>query len=233
MSDANIHVAKNGKPFGTFSEDDLRAALADGRVSAQDLSWRNGMSAWLPIAQAFPQLIPATASAAFVANDGSIPVTPVTQANEPAQVYPTGWERFGAYFIDGLVVGIPLVVVAAAVGAIVGVALADELEQNIIVIIAQCFGVLIGAVGMTLYYGIIGSSQANATVGQRAMGFKMVDAKTGAAPRNGQVWQWALTRSLALQCCSCIGLLLFIPILTDARKQSLFDSWADLVMVKK
>ena len=86
---------------------------------------------------------------------------------------------------------------------------------------------------MTLYYGLVGSSQANATVGQRAMGFKMVDAKTGAAPRNGQVWQWALTRSLVLQCCSCIGLLLFIPILTDARKQSLFDSWADLVMVKK
>ncbi len=233
MSDDLIHVAKNGKPFGTFTESDLSAALADGRISAQDLCWRNGMSAWLPLSQAFPQLIPTSAASAFVANDASpAPANPAATPL-PAQVYPSGWERFGAYFIDGLVVGIPLVLIAAGVGGVIGFALGDEMEQNMIVIIAQGFGVVIGAVGMTLYYGIIGSGQANATVGQRAMGFKMVDAKTGAAPRNGQVWQWALTRSLALQCCSCIGLLFFIPILTDARKQSLFDSWADLVMVKK
>ena len=233
MSDANIHVAKNGKPFGTFSEDDLRAALADGRVSPNDLSWRNGMSAWLPISQAFPQLIPATASAAFVANDGSMPAPQGAQASRPAQIYPSGWERFGAYFIDGLIVAVPLVIIAVVIGGLIGFSLAGEMEQSNIVVIAQMVGAIIGAIGMTLYYGIIGSSQANATVGQRAMGFKMVDAKTGAAPRSGQVWQWALTRSLVLQCCSCIGLLLFIPILTDARKQSLFDSWADLVMVKK
>jgi hypothetical protein len=28
-------------------------------------------------------------------------------------------------------------------------------------------------------------------------------------------------------------LLFFIPILNDARKQSAFDSWADILMVKK
>lgn len=233
MSGANIHVAKNGKPFGAFSEEDLRVALADGRVSAQDLSWRNGMSAWLPISQAFPQLIPATASAAFVANDGSMPATQGAQASGPAQIYPSGWKRFGAYMIDGLIVAVPLVIVAVVIGAAIGFSLAGEMEQRNIVLIAQGVVAIIGTVVMTLYYGLVGSSQANATVGQRAMGFKMVDAKTGAAPRSGQVWQWALTRSLVLQCCSCVGLLLFIPILTDVRKQSLFDSWADLVMVKK
>jgi len=231
MSEASIHVAKNGKPFGTFSEPDLRAALAEGRVSPDDLSWRNGMSAWLPIAQAFPQLVPTTA-APFVA-DGSSPSASITQASRPAQIYPSGWERFGAYFIDGLIVAVPLVTIAVVIGGLMGFTLAGEMEQSNIVVLAQGVGAIIGAIVMTLYYGLVGSSQANATVGQRAMGFKMVDAKTGAAPRNGQVWQWALTRSLVLQCCSCIGLLLFIPILTDARKQSLFDSWADLVMVKK
>jgi uncharacterized RDD family membrane protein YckC len=228
MSDALIHVAKNGKPFGTFTESDLSAALADGRISAQDLCWRNGMSAWLPLSQAFPQLLPTTsANSAFVANDAS-PATPL-----PAQVYPSGWERFGAYFIDGLVIIVPVLILAGLIGFFIGLTLAGEVEQNGIVLIAQALGITAGAILMTLYFGILGSSEANATVGQRAMGFKMVDAKTGAAPRKGQVWQWALTRTLAVQCCSCIGLLLFIPILTDARKQSLFDSWADLVMVKK
>ena len=233
MSDALIHVAKNGKPFGTFTESDLSAALADGRISAQDLCWRNGMSAWLPLSQAFPQLIPTSAASAFVANDASpAPANPAATPL-PAQVYPSGWERFGAYFIDGLVVIVPVLILAGLIGFFVGLTLAGEMEQNGIVLIAQALGVTAGAIIMTLYFGILGSSAANATVGQRAMGFKMVDAKTGAAPRNGQVWQWALTRTLAVQCCSCIGLLLFIPILTDARKQSLFDSWADLVMVKK
>jgi hypothetical protein len=65
------------------------------------------------------------------------------------------------------------------------------------------------------------------------MGFKMVDARTGAPPQSGQIWQWAFFRSIIMSCCSCIGLLFFIPILNDSRKQSAFDSWADILMVKK
>jgi uncharacterized RDD family membrane protein YckC len=232
MSDAQIHVAKNGKPFGTFTESDLSAALADGRISAQDLCWQNGMSAWLPIAQAFPQLVPTQATAAFVANDGAMP--PAAQAAAaPTQAYPSGWERFGAYIIDVLVMLIPVLIVAALVGALTAVGLRGQLASQSIVLVAQGLGVCVGAVLMMLYYGIMGSASGNATVGQRAMSFQMVDAKTGAAPSKGQVWQWAVTRSLVLQCCSCFGFLLCIPILTDARKQSLFDSWSGLVMVKK
>lgn len=233
MSDANIHVAKNGKPFGIFSESDLSAALADGRISAQDLCWRNGMSAWLPIAQAFPQFLPANPTAAFVANAGTPPPAAPAAAPFPAQSYPTGGERFGAYLIDMLIIVVPIFIIAVAIGVFVGATLAGQMEQEGIVLIAQGLSIVIGGILMTLYFGLLGSSEAHATVGQRALGFKMVDAKTGGAPRNGQVWQWALTRTFALNCCSCIGLLLFIPILTDARKQSLFDSWADLVMVKK
>jgi uncharacterized RDD family membrane protein YckC len=99
--------------------------------------------------------------------------------------------------------------------------------------LAQPIGIFAGFFGSLLYYGLHGTTAHNATWGQRIMGFKMVDAGTGATPQSGQIWQWAFFRSIIMSCCSCIGLLFFIPILNDSRKQSAFDSWANILMVKK
>ncbi len=90
-----------------------------------------------------------------------------------------------------------------------------------------------GFFGSLLYYGILGNTSQNATWGQRIMGFRMTDSRTGAAPESGQVWRWALYRGALTSCCGCIGFLFFIPILDDARKQSAFDRWADILMVRR
>jgi uncharacterized RDD family membrane protein YckC len=220
----NIHVSRNQVTLGTFSEAQIKGGLAQGAITPNDYCWTQGMDGWKTIAEAYPHLLPS----------GSAPIP--SGQNQPESQYPSGGERFGAYLLDGLFMGlmtcgmfIPLFIVIFA--------LAEESNSrdvgNVIGSIAQIFGSIVGLGISILYHGIQGNSAHNATWGQRIMGFKMVDSKTGAAPHSGQVWKWSAFRSLILGCCSCIGWLFFIPILNNPRKQSSFDDWADILMVKK
>ena len=45
----DFHVARDGKHFGPYTEVAARNFLADGRIKADDLCWRPGMDAWLPV----------------------------------------------------------------------------------------------------------------------------------------------------------------------------------------
>lgn len=44
----DLHVAREGKRFGPYTEVAARNYLADGRIKADDLCWRPGMDTWLP-----------------------------------------------------------------------------------------------------------------------------------------------------------------------------------------
>jgi hypothetical protein len=48
---ATFHINRGGTSLGTFSEEDVRAGLRAGRFLGTDLGWREGMAAWLPLAQ--------------------------------------------------------------------------------------------------------------------------------------------------------------------------------------
>lgn len=52
---ANIHIARNHQSMGSFSEDEIREGIRNGRFSADDLAWREGMSAWKPLGEMAPQ----------------------------------------------------------------------------------------------------------------------------------------------------------------------------------
>jgi hypothetical protein len=45
----DFHVARDGKRFGPYTEVAARNYLADGRIKTDDLCWRPGMDAWLPV----------------------------------------------------------------------------------------------------------------------------------------------------------------------------------------
>ena len=219
----HIHVSRNQVTIGVFSEAQIYAGLGQGNLTPNDYCWTEGMTQWKTIREAYPHLIPS--------NPAATPSSP----NQPSANYPSGGERFGAYMLDGLFIGLMSCGVAIPL-ILVLVAAAETDSRNVanaIGSIAKLAGALISCFISLLYHGIQGSSSHNATWGQRIMGFKMVDAKTGAAPQSGQVWKWSAFRSLILGCCSCIGWLFFIPILNHPRKQSSFDEWADILMVKK
>src|SRR5688500_5511526 len=73
-------IHKNGQLAGRFSESDIRAKLADGSFSAEDLAWSDAKSAWQPIPE-FLESLPA-------ANAQSVTVAPPTEksADELATV---------------------------------------------------------------------------------------------------------------------------------------------------
>lgn len=249
--DRKIHVCRSRDTLGVFTEAQLKMALGRGSVTESDFCWTEGMKDWKPISQTYPHLIPARPSAPHVAPAypsathqppsasqtyaPSAPANPAGYVQPQTSAYPTGGERFGAYLLDGLFM--MLMFCGAAVPFFVFLAVIMEGEgrssTRAVQSLAQPIGIFFGFFGSLLYYGIQGTTSRNATWGQRIMGFKMVDARTGAAPQSGQIWQWAFFRSIILSCCSCLGLLFFIPILNDSRKQSAFDSWAGILMVKK
>ena len=228
--DKPIHVNRDQVTIGVFSEAQISAGLGQGSITPNDLCWTEGMKEWKTIREAYPHLSPS----ASAAPPSGIPLMP-SRPGQPSANYASGGDRFGAYLLDGLFMGliscglIVPVVIVLVVSADTDIAQMAQAFRSA----ANLIGVFVGCFISLLYYGIQGNSPQNATWGQRIMGFKMVDSKTGAAPQSGQVWKWAMFRSLILSCCSCIGWLFFIPILNHAKKQSSFDEWADILMVKK
>lgn len=48
-----IHVSREGQQFGPYTQEDVQAYLAEGRLLATDLGWTEGSAEWLPL----PQLV--------------------------------------------------------------------------------------------------------------------------------------------------------------------------------
>jgi hypothetical protein len=84
------------------------------------------------------------------------------------------------------------------------------------------------------YFGLTASSPKQATWGQRLAGLKLVDDRTGARPRTGQTWTWAVLQALTrfLNPALGLGLFVYLPILSHPRGQSPLDSVTHLLVVE-
>lgn len=82
---ATIHVARAETKLGIFSEDEIKEGLRTGRFAPTDLGWREGMTAWRPLAQ-FPEL---------AGEDTPVATPPLSPTPNVAVVAPTGlpWDR--------------------------------------------------------------------------------------------------------------------------------------------
>jgi len=67
---ALIHIARDHKPFGTVTEEELRDGIFSGKFVATDLVWREGMTEWKPLGEMAPQWGMETPAPALV-----VPVT--------------------------------------------------------------------------------------------------------------------------------------------------------------
>ncbi len=252
--EGKIHVSRNQDSLGVFTEAQLKVAIDRGSVYESDFCWTAGMKAWSTIGQSYPHLLPtpnvrgqtsppayppamrpAASTPQAAATPALPPRSPHPQFPAQTQPYPSAGDRFLACLLDGIFLMVlfcgclvPTIGFVALLADGNNRSVAREMES-----VGQFLGFCISLVVGSAYYGLLGNSVHHATWGQRILGFKMADSRTGGPPRSEQVWKWALLRSLLTSCCGCIGLLFFIPILSDPRKQSAYDSWADIVMVRK
>jgi len=69
-----IHLNRAGQSLGQFTPDEVRAGYREGKFTATDLAWRDGMASWRPLADVIDELAPESA-------DGAVPPLPVMVQN--------------------------------------------------------------------------------------------------------------------------------------------------------
>src|SRR5919106_2631987 len=91
----------------------------------------------------------------------SFPPTPPTSTPPGGPTGPRAgfWRRFGAAFVDGLIIGVPIAILAAIVES-------------------GAFGVVYVAAAL-VYFTYFEGSESGQTVGKRALGIRVIDFSSG------------------------------------------------------
>ena len=125
---------------------------------------------------------------------------------------PTGpragfWRRAGAIFIDGIIIGVPLGIIAA---------------------IIQSDGVSLLWIAVALvYFTYLEGSESGQTVGKRALGIRVIDFSSGSSIGYGR----AALRSFGRILSSFLCYLGYFWMLWDKEKQTWHDKIATTVVV--
>lgn len=84
-----IHLNRSGQSLGQFTPDEIRSGYREGKFTASDLAWRDGMEKWRPLGEVIDEIAPDTA------HEPALPV-PATSTGLP-------WEnRAEAGFLPAL-----------------------------------------------------------------------------------------------------------------------------------
>lgn len=144
-----------------------------------------------------------------------------TQSMSPPDVVYAGFvRRVAALMLDGLILGIPVAIVAAVIAIAAGAG-SEEGAINAIFY-------LIYLLSAPLYYALQESSSAQATLGKRALGIKVVDLQGKRISFGRALGRWIAT--------ALSYLTLYIGFLMAAftqRKQALHDFVAGTLVVDK
>ena len=126
---------------------------------------------------------------------------------EAPLVYGGFWERFGAAFIDGLILIIP--------------------NYILLYIAGDGWGNVLSFVMSWLYYAYLESGTTQATVGKKAMGLKVVTTE-GQPISFGQATGRYFGKILSF----LILLIGYLMMIWDEKKQTLHDKMANTLVVK-
>lgn len=117
------------------------------------------------------------------------------------------WTRFGAAFIDGLVIGVPYIIIALAISPVAGYAV-----------------YLLGGIAYFTYFE---GGPTGQTVGKKALGIRVIDFATGGPIGNGRAFIRYIGRIVS-------GLVIYLGylwMLWDPEKQTWHDKMAGSVVV--
>ncbi len=141
------------------------------------------------------------------------------------------WSRFGAAWLDGLVLKVSewLLIRWACVEIADALAL-DSSEEFVALAVFAAVSLY------TLYYGLQLTSGMRGTFSQHLSNFEARDARTGRALTVGQAFGWAFLQAILIPF-ELVGtfllLLCYLPILSKPRHQSVFDRICGVMWVRK
>lgn len=75
-----IHLNRAGQSLGQFTAEELRSGFRDGKFTATDLAWKDGMPTWRPLGEVIDEIAPETRG------EEQVPALPVAADGLP-------WER--------------------------------------------------------------------------------------------------------------------------------------------
>jgi uncharacterized RDD family membrane protein YckC len=210
-----LFIARDGKQTGPFSEEQVRAMLADGSAVAGDLCWQEGQPAWLAISEVLHLPVAAPPPIPPVSTQRNALVPQVGQ-------HPGFLLRFAGYIIDTVVIQVLLY----PVGLILGIAMAGsgELEQETTIIVGTLLSMGVG----WLYYAAMESSTKQGTVGAIALGFFVTDLegkRISFGKASGRYFGMILSFLIL-----CIG---FMMCAWTERRQCLHDILAGCLMYRR
>jgi uncharacterized RDD family membrane protein YckC len=142
------------------------------------------------------------------------PPPPSTPASGPTGPRAGFWRRFAALLIDGLVVGIP---------ALVLIGIGAGVNSGALLVV----GWLLGAVGGIAYEIYFIGSPSGQTPGKRALGIRVVDFATGGPIGYGRSTLRLIGRYISAVVCY----LGYLWMLWDREKQCWHDKMANDVVV--
>jgi uncharacterized RDD family membrane protein YckC len=218
-------------PIGPFTPEQIRQKLHSGEFDLDDLAFMEGLSDWTSLRQVLSRM-----------GGNTRPQLPPSQAYQ-ARVelvkdlrYANVVVRLVAYFIDGLILAIPLVIGKLALLAFAQSpsltpppdATDSMVDQNGDLNILLAFGILVlFMIARWLYFALQESGKAQATLGKRAMGLKVTDLKG----ERIKVVRASL-RYFAGFLSVCTFFIGYVMAGFTARRQALHDILARTVVIK-
>lgn len=237
---------------GPLSAEQLALHFHRGLIRLDTLVWREGLTQWQPL-QAFGdelalERLPSTAAWPTLpaANGGSVtadsPYAPPVAVLTRQPVRETGMlvvhagflKRVAASFLDGLLIGVVVLVLLILGALAMGIGLSSLANDAASGAMAGLvlFGVYVLPIGLQAVYFTWGHASAHqATPGKRAVGIKVVQSNGQRLSTGRSLGRWAAYFFMNLFSCGLTTLVSAILIGTSQRKQGLHDMVADTLVV--
>ncbi|MET0332163.1 MAG: RDD family protein [Dyella sp.] len=235
-----VWIGREGERHGPYQEEDVRQWLRSGELSRDDLGWYAGLADWQPLAILFADALkeipeqrldePTPPSPPPIT---PLPTTPAVAA--PAD-YATFWQRFAAWLLDYLILGVIGALIAVPMNAYgilqqVVDAMRESADAAVINQYAAAlrpFSLVLVVLGF-VYYAVFEASKWQATPGKMALRLRVCDLDGKrltlgrSAARNGVRLLNAVT--------SLIPFICYIAVAWTARKQGLHDLLAKTLVL--
>lgn len=238
-----VWIARNGKSYGPYEEQDIKQWIADGKISADDLAFKDGESSWVPLSQIL-KIKPeagggrgnayssrgarsSTQAPPYASNpseklhgNAQRPASSMPDCIRAPHLYAGFWMRVVAYFLDFVIAVVSGGVLGAITGLLLGAFISVEGIRAVSIVIGLTWG--------WLYFALSESSSWQATPGKLALGLLVVDQygkRIGFGRATGRYFAKIIS-----------GLTLLIGYMMAGwtiRKQTLHDLMAGAYVVKK
>jgi hypothetical protein len=149
-----IHLNRGGRSLGQFTPGEVRAGYRDGKFTATDLAWRDGMPVWQPLSEVIDEIAPETGAVA----------APAAVASESAGL---PWERRAETGLPGALLETVRLVLLEPSRAFAAMAPTGGFGAPLF------FFVLVGSIGglvSLLYQAVLNSINPGGTPEEQAVG---------------------------------------------------------------